>query len=87
MKNSKRDYEKPKRRFSEATDGPIIMQYYATMRTTDLAEKLGLTVKQIMDFVYRHNTEPWAKKEKSVRSRVNSENVQKRWAKRKKAEL
>ena len=73
MKNSKRDYEKPKRRFCEATDGPIIRRLYATTQTKDLAEKLGLTVKQIENYVYRHNTERWARKQTSVLSQVNSE--------------
>ena len=73
MKNSKRDYEKPKRRFCEATDGPVIQKWYATMRTVELAEMLGLTVKQIENYVYRHNTERWARKQASVLSQENSE--------------
>ena len=73
MKNSKRDYEKPKRRFCEATDGPVIKKWYATMPTAELARKMGLTVKQIENYVYRHNTERWARKQASVLSQENSE--------------
>ena len=81
MQKEIRNCEKPKRRFCAATDGPIIRKWYATMPTAELAEMLGLTVKQIENYVYRHNTERWAKKKTSFLSQVNSENVKKRWAK------
>lgn len=87
MKNCRDNSEKPKRRFCAATDGPVIRKWYATMPTAELARKLGLTVKQIMNYVYRHNTERWAKKQDSVLSHVNSENVKKRWAKEKNAKI
>ena len=63
---------KNKRRFCEATDGPVIRRWYARMRTADLARKMGLTVKQIENYVYRWNWEPWARKLPSVLSRMNS---------------
>jgi len=43
------------------------------MRTVELAEMLGLTVKQIENYVYRHNTKRWARKQASVLSQENSE--------------
>jgi len=66
--------KKGKRRFCEATDGPIIRKYYSGMPTADLARKQGLTVKQIVNYVYRYNTEHWARKQSYVLSQVNSEN-------------
>ena len=83
MKNSKIHNEKPKRRFCAATDGPKIRELYATMQTADLAREMGLTVKQIVNFAYRQNTELWAKKKSSYMSKKNSENVKKRWAREK----
>ena len=83
MKNSRENSERPQRRFCEAKDGPVIRRRYATMRTVELAEMLGLTVKQIENYVYRHNTERWAKKKSSYLSKINSENVKKRWAREK----
>ena len=83
MKNSKMHYEKAQRRFCEATDGLVIKKWYATMQTTDLARKMGLTAKQIENYVYRHNTERWAKKKSSYLSKINSEIVKKRWAREK----
>ena len=73
MKNSEMHYEKPKRRFCEAADGPIIKQLYPTMPTAELAEMLGLTVKQVKNYVYRQNLGHWAKKESSYLSKINSE--------------
>lgn len=65
---------KSKRRFHEATDGPVIRKWYARMRTADLARRMGLTVRQITNYVYRQNLEPWARKLASVLSKENSEN-------------
>lgn len=62
------------RRFCEATDGPVIRKWYATTRTSALAKKLGLTVKQIMNYVHRHSGEEWAEKHASYRSKINREN-------------
>ena len=87
MKNSGENSEKPQRRFCEAKDGPVIRRRYALMRTADLAQRLGLTVKQIENYAYRHNTETWARKKPSVRSRINSENAKKRWAREKTIDL
>ena len=74
MKNSKIHKEKPKRRFCAAMDGPRIRELYATMRTADLAREMGLTVKQIVNYAYRQNTEQWTRKKSSLLSQVNSEN-------------
>ena len=74
MKDSRVKDERPWRRFCEAKDGPVIRRLYASMRTADLARIMGLTVKQISDYVYRHNTEPWARKKSAFLSKVNSEN-------------
>ena len=62
------------RRFRAAIDGPVIRRRYAYERTEDLARDMGLTVKQIENYVYRHNTERWARKSQSLLAKTNSEN-------------
>jgi hypothetical protein len=62
----------PRRGLREAVDGPLIRRWYARMPTAELARQTGLTVKQITNYVYRHNTEPWARKLRSVVSAENS---------------
>ena len=62
------------RRFCAAIDGPVIRRRYAYERTEDLARDMGLTVKQIENYVYRHNTERWARKSQSLLAKTNSEN-------------
>ena len=79
----RKDYVPPRRRFRAAVDGPMIRKWYAYMPTAELARRTGLTVKQIENYVYRHNTETWARKKPSVRSWINSENAKKRWAREK----
>ena len=83
-KRKKTNFEKPKRRFREAMDGPVIKQLYATMPTAELAQKMGLTVKQIKNYVYRQNLGQWAKKESSYLSKINSEKGKKGGRPRKK---
>ena len=61
------------RRFREAVDGPIIRRLYAKMPTSELARRLGLTEKQVKNFVYRENVEQWARKDAATLSRINSE--------------
>ena len=73
MQNRKRNNEKPKRRFRSGEYGPKIMQLYSKMPTAELAGMLGLTVKQIKNYVYRQNLGRWAKKESSYLSKINSE--------------
>ena len=72
MTKKERNSEKPRRRFCAATDGPIIQKRYATTPTAELAREMGLTVKQIENYVYRHNSEPWARKDPSAISASNS---------------
>ena len=62
------------RRLREAVDGPVIRRRYAYERTEELARDMGLTVRQIENFVYRHNTERWARKSLSLLAKTNSEN-------------
>ena len=64
--------EQTKRRLRQAVDGPEIRRWYATMPTAELAQRKGLTVKQIENYVYRHNMESWARKLPSVLSAENS---------------
>ena len=66
--------EKKGRRFREKVDGPVIRRWYAKIPTAELAERMGLTVRQITNYVYRHNDEPWARKSASVLSAENSRN-------------
>ena len=72
MKNKQYDNELPGRRFSEKVDGPVIRRLYAKMPTAELAGRTGLTVKQIENYVYNHNDEPWARKDPSLLSAMNS---------------
>ena len=87
MEKDKENIKRLQRKFCEAKDGPRIRRLYATMRTAELAEKLGLTVKQITNYVFRHNDERWARKIPSVRSQINRENAKKRWEKGKNIRL
>lgn len=74
MKNKQYDKEQPRRRFNKKVDGPTVMEWYAVMPTAELAERMGLTVRQITNYVYRWNSEPWARKSASVLSAENSRN-------------
>ena len=74
MKNKQYDKEQPRRRFNKKVDGAVIRRWYAVMPTAELAERMGLTVKQITNYVYRWNSEPWARKSASVLSAENSRN-------------
>ena len=73
MKNKQYDKEQPRRRFNKKVDGPTVMEWYAKMPTAVLAERMGLTVKQIKNYVYRENPEQWARKNAATLSRINSE--------------
>ncbi len=73
MKNKNNNEKQPRRRLREVVDGPVIRRLYATMPTEELAAMLGLTVKQIENYAYRHNTAPWAHKSTMVRSAENSQ--------------
>ena len=74
MKNKQYDKEQPRRRFNKKVDGAVIRRWYAVMPTAELAERMGLTVRQITNYVYRWNSEPWARKSASVLSAENSRN-------------
>lgn len=74
MKNKQYDKEQPRRRFNKKVDGPVIRRWYAVMPTAELAGRMGLTVRQITNYVYRWNSEPWARKSASVLSAENSRN-------------
>lgn len=84
MKEKKYDGTRGHRRFRESVDGPEIMRLYATMPTAELAERLGLTVRQIKNYVYRHNLEDWARKDAAMLSRINGEKGKKGGRPRKK---
>ncbi len=60
------------RRFRKAVDGPMIMKLYAKMQTAKLARLMGLTVRQIENYVYRHNLFSWARKLPAVLAAMNS---------------
>ena len=72
MKNGESEEPRKGRRFCEKTDGPEIRKWYARMPTAELAERTGLTVKQIENYVYKHNDEPWARKDAALLSAQNS---------------
>ncbi|MCR5851374.1 MAG: hypothetical protein K6G92_11825 [Bacteroidaceae bacterium] len=60
------------RRFREAVDGPMVRRLYARMQTVKLAQLMGLTVRQIENYVYRHNLSSWARKLPTLLSDMNS---------------
>ena len=62
----------PKRRFSKAVDGAFIRENYPSMQTAELAHKLGLTVKQVENYVYRCGNVNWTRKLPALLSLVNS---------------
>ena len=72
MKKEQCEKTRAKRRFREAVDGPEVRRWYAEIPTAELAERMGLTVKQIENYVYNHNDEPWARKDPAVLSAQNS---------------
>lgn len=84
MKNKQYDKEQPRRRFNKKVDGPTVMEWYAKMPTAELAERMGLTVKQIENFLNREKLEPGKVKDPKVRSAINSENGRKGGRPRKK---
>ena len=71
-KNGQSEEVRKGRRFREEVDGPVIRRWYAVMPTAELAERTGLTVKQIENYVYNHNDEPWARKDPALLSAQNS---------------
>ena len=73
MKDKKTDGKSRRgRRFREAVDGSTIRELYAKMPTKELARLMGLTVKQITNYVYKWNMKPWARKLRSLLSAENS---------------
>ena len=84
MKKNQYDKEQPRRRFNKKVDGPTVMEWYAKMPTAELAERMGLTVKQIENFLNREKLEPGKVKDPKVRSAINSENGRKGGRPRKK---
>ena len=77
MHNKNVNDEKPRQRFRSGEYGPKIMQLYSKMPTAELAGMMGLTVKQIENYVYRWNSEPWARKKPAFLSKVLRENGRK----------
>ena len=84
MKNGEIEEPRKGRRFREKEDGPTVMEWYAVMPTAELAERMGLTVRQIKNYVYRENPELWARKDAATLSRINSEKGRKGGRPRKK---
>ena len=84
MENRKNEDERPRRRFRKAVDGEIIRRNYRLMPTAELARRLGLTEKQVENYVYRENLELWARKDAATLARINSENGKKGGRPRKK---
>jgi hypothetical protein len=72
MKEKNTNEKQRGRRFREVVDGPEIRKWYARMPTAELARRMGLTVKQITNFVYKWNMKPWARKLRSLLSAENS---------------
>lgn len=84
MENRKNEDERPRRRFRKAVDGEIIRRNYRLMPTAELARRLGLTEKQVENYVYRENLELWARKDAATLARINSANGKKGGRPRKK---
>ena len=84
MKKEQCEKTRAKRRFNKKIDGPEIMKWYAVMPTAELAQRRGLTVKQIENFLNREKLEPGKVKDPKVRSAINSENGRKGGRPRKK---
>jgi hypothetical protein len=71
-KNKQNEGQQAGRRLRKAVDGPVIMEQYAKMPTAELARQMGLTVKQIENYVYRENPNDWARKSAALLSAENS---------------
>ena len=84
MKKRVNQNEQPQRRFSKALYGEMIMRLFRLMPTAEVARRLGLTEKQVKNYVYRENVEQWARKDAATLSRINSEKGRKGGRPRKK---
>ncbi len=84
MKKRVNQNEQPQRRFSKALYGEMIMRLFRLMPTAEVARWLGLTEKQVKNYVYRENVEQWARKDAATLSRINSEKGRKGGRPRKK---
>ena len=84
MKDKKYEEQPAERRLRKAVDGSEIEKRYAMTPTAELARDMGLTVKQIENYVYRENPELWARKDAATLSRINSANGRKGGRPRKK---
>ena len=73
MEKNTNDKERQRKRFSKAKHGDVIWRLYRTMTTAELARRMGLTVKQIENYVYKFNDEPWAHKDPALMSAMNRE--------------
>ena len=71
-KNKQNEEQQAVRRLREAVDGPKIRVLYSKMPTKEVARRLGLTVRQIENYVYRHNLSSWARKLPAILSAMNS---------------
>ena len=81
MENKKRDDKKPKQRFSKDKYGEFIRKNYATRKTAELAEILGLEEKPVKDYAYREKSEEreglGARKDPAYLSEIRSESGKK----------
>ena len=77
MEKKKRDDKKPKQRFSKDKYGEFIRKNYATRKTAELAEILGLEEKPVKDYAYREKSEEreglWARKDPAYLSEIRRE--------------
>ena len=56
----------------------FIRRWYPHAMTQCIAHLLGLTTRQVENYIGRHAGEPWTRKTREALSAVNSRNIQQR---------
>ena len=70
-----------KKHFFTNAEKLLIARLYPTTTAKEIAERLGLTERQIRDYLYRNSPDEGLQKAHEARSEICRENAYKRWRK------